>query len=129
MAVVNALLLGQRQTISKDLIESYSDAGAIHILAVSGLHIGIILLILMFLFKPLHYLKHGKVLASILIICLLWVYAIIAGLSPSVVRAVTMFTAIAIGMHLNKPSNIYNTLVISMFFLLLFNPYYLFEVI
>ena len=128
LAVVNALLLGQRQTISKDLIESYSDAGAIHILAVSGLHIGIILLILMFLFKPLHYLKHGKVLASILIICLLWVYAIIAGLSPSVVRAVTMFTAIAIGMHLNKPSNIYNTLVISMFFLLLFNPYYLFEV-
>jgi competence protein ComEC len=128
LAVVNALLLGQRQTISEDLIESYSDAGAIHILAVSGLHIGIILLILMFLFKPLHYLKHGKLLASILIIFLLWIYAIIAGLSPSVVRAVSMFTAIAIGMHLNKPSNIYNTLVISMFFLLLFNPYYLFEV-
>ena len=128
LAVVNALLLGQRQTISKDLLESYSDAGAIHILAVSGLHIGIILLILMFLFKPFHYLKNGKVLASILIICLLWMYAVIAGLSPSVVRAVTMFTAIAIGMHLNKPSNIYNTLVISMFFLLLFNPYYLFEV-
>jgi len=128
LAVVNALLLGQRQTISEDLIESYSDAGAIHILAVSGLHIGIILVILMFLFKPLHYFKHGKLYASLLIICLLWVYAIIAGLSASVVRAVSMFTAIAIGMHLNKPSNIYNTLVISMFFLLLFNPYYLFEV-
>lgn len=128
LAVVNALLLGQRQTISKDLIESYSDAGAIHILAVSGLHIGIILLILNFLLKPLHYLKHGKLISSGLIICLLWMYAIIAGLSPSVVRAVTMFTAIAIGMYLNKPSNIYNTLVISMFFLLLFNPYYLFEV-
>ncbi len=128
LAVVNALLLGQRQTISKDLIESYSDAGAIHILAVSGLHIGIILLILTFLCKPLHYFKHGKLIASIVIICLLWMYAIIAGLSASVVRAVSMFTAIAIGMYLNKPSNIYNTLVISMFFLLLFNPYYLFEV-
>ena len=128
LAVVNALLLGQRQTISKDLIESYSDAGAIHILAVSGLHIGIILLILTFLLKPLHYFKQGKLIASGLIICLLWMYAIIAGLSPSVVRAVTMFTAIAIGMYLNKPSNIYNTLVISMFLLLLFNPYYLFDV-
>jgi len=85
LAVVNALLLGQRQTISEDLIESYSDAGAIHILAVSGLHIGIILVILMFLFKPLHYFKHGKLYASLLIICLLWVYAIIAGLSASVV--------------------------------------------
>ncbi|UMB60368.1 ComEC family competence protein [Lutibacter sp. A80] len=128
LAVVNALLLGQRQTISKDLIESYSDAGAIHILAVSGLHIGIILLILTFLLKPLHYLKYGKLISSIIIVCLLWMYAIIAGLSPSVVRAVTMFTAIAIGMYLNKASNIYNTLVISMFFLLLFNPYYLFDV-
>jgi len=128
LAVVNALLLGQRQTISSDLIEDYSDAGAIHILAVSGLHVGIILLILTFLFKPLHRFKKGKLIASILIICLLWMYAIIAGLSASVVRAVTMFTAIAVGMHLNKPSNTYNTLVISMFFLLLFNPFYLFEV-
>ena len=128
LAVINALLLGQRQTISVDLIDDYSDAGAIHILAVSGLHVGIILLILTFLFKPLHNFKNGKFIASIIIICLLWIYAIIAGLSASVVRAVTMFTAIAIGMHLNKPSNIYNTLVISMFFLVLFNPFYLFEV-
>jgi competence protein ComEC len=55
-------------------------------------------------------------------------YAIIAGLSPSVVRAVSMFTAIAIAMQVNRPSSTYKTLVISMFFLLLFNPYYLFEI-
>jgi competence protein ComEC len=128
LAVVNALLLGQRQGISSDLLESYSSAGAIHILAVSGLHIGIILLILNFLFKPLLYFKNGKFIVGFLIICLLWCYAIVAGLSASVIRAVTMFTAITIGMYVNRPSNIYNTLVISMFFLLLFNPYYLFEV-
>ncbi|NLP58896.1 ComEC/Rec2 family competence protein [Lutibacter sp. B1] len=128
LAVVNALLLGQRQQITDDLMESYVDAGAIHILAVSGLHIGIILLFLTFIFKPFHYFKNGKLIASLLIILFLWMYAIIAGLSASVVRAVTMFTAVAIGMYLNKPSNIYNTLFISMFFLLLFNPYYLFEV-
>jgi len=128
LGVINALLLGQRQNISEELMQSYAGAGAIHILAVSGLHVGIILLILTFLFKPLHYFKNGKLLASICIVISLWMFAILAGLSASVVRAVTMFTAIAIGMYSNRPTNVYNTLVISMFVLLLINPYYLFEV-
>ncbi|MDD3721664.1 MAG: ComEC/Rec2 family competence protein [Lutibacter sp.] len=128
LAVVNALLLGQRQHLTSELQQSYVGAGAIHILAISGLHIGIILLILTAIFKPLHYFKHGKLAASLLIIVILWMYAILAGLSASVVRAVAMFTAIAIAMYINRPSNVYKTLVISMFFLLLFNPYYLFEV-
>ena len=128
LAVVNALLLGQRQQITSELQQSYVGAGAIHILAISGLHIGIILLILTAVFKPLHYFKHGKLTATIIIIAILWMYAIIAGLSASVVRAVAMFTAIAIAMQVNRPSSTYKILVISMFFLLLFNPYYLFEV-
>ncbi|PCH53937.1 MAG: competence protein [Flavobacteriaceae bacterium] len=128
LAVINALLLGQRNTISSDLLKSYSGAGAVHILAVSGLHVGIILGLLILLFKPLHYFKNGKIIATLFIIILLWIYAIIAGLSASVVRAVSMFTALTIGLHLIQRSNVYNTLVISMFFLLLFNPFYLFEV-
>jgi len=128
LAVINALLLGQKNTVTKELLDSYSGAGAIHILAVSGLHVGILLLLLTFLFKPIHYFKHGKLMATLLIIVLLWIYAIIAGLSPSVVRAVAMFTALTVGMQLIKRSNVYQTLVISMFFLLLFNPFYLFEV-
>jgi competence protein ComEC len=128
LAVIDALLLGQRQNISADLLQNYSGAGAIHILAVSGLHVGIILLILTFLLKPLHYFKNGKQLALFGTVLLLWIFAIIAGLSASVVRAVTMFTAIAIGMYSNRTTNIYNTLIISMFFLLLIHPNYLFEV-
>ena len=128
LAVINALLLGQRNSISSDLLESYAGAGAVHILAVSGLHVGIILMLLLFVFKPFHYFNNGKLIATLLIIIMLWVYAIIAGLSPSVVRAVSMFTALTIGMQLVQRSNVYNTLVISMFFLLLFNPFYLFEV-
>jgi competence protein ComEC len=128
LAVINALLLGQRQEISTELLQSYSGAGAIHILAVSGLHVGIILLILTYVFSPLNYFKYGKLTTSILIIISLWVFAIIAGLSASVVRAVTMFSAISIGLYLNRPSNIYNTLIISMFLLLLINPFYLFEI-
>ena len=128
LAVINALLLGQRNSITSELLVSYAGAGAVHILAVSGLHIGIILLLLTFMFKPFHYFKNGKIVVTILIIIILWMYAIIAGLSASVVRAVSMFTAVTVGIHLIQRSNIYNTLVISMFFLLLFNPFYLFEV-
>jgi len=128
LALINAMLLGQRNFMTKDLLESYSGAGAIHILAVSGLHIGIMLILLNFIFKPLHYLKNGKLLAAFLIILLLWIYALIAGFSASIVRAVTMFTALTIGMYLIKRSNVYNTLVVSMFFLLIFNPFYLFDV-
>lgn len=128
LAVVNALLLGQRQNISYDLRQSYTGAGAIHILAVSGLHVGIILLILSFLLRPMHQVKHGKVLASVIIVISLWLFALIAGLSASVVRAVTMFTAITIGMYSNRLLSMYRTLLISMFFLLIFNPNYLFDV-
>ncbi len=128
LAIINALLLGQRQEISKEIIQNYQNAGAVHILAVSGLHVGIILLMLTFLLSPLEKLKHGNLLKLVLIIILLWIFAIVAGLSASIVRAVTMFTAIAIAITLKQSKNIYKTLVISIFFLLIFNPYYLVDV-
>lgn len=128
LTIINALLLGQRQDISKEIYNSYTQAGAIHILAVSGLHVGIILLLLNFIFKPLNYFKNGNYIKLIVIVFILWSYAVIAGLSASVVRAVTMFTAVAIGMHLKRPTNVYNTLTISAFLLLLFKPMFLFDV-
>ncbi|WP_452227514.1 ComEC/Rec2 family competence protein [Lacinutrix cladophorae] len=128
LAIINALILGQRQNISKEVYTNYVNAGAIHILAVSGLHVGILLLLLNTIFKPLEHIKHGKVAKLISIIFLLWCYAIIAGASASIVRATTMFSIVAIGMHLKRPSNIYNTLAISVFFILLFKPLFLFDV-
>lgn len=128
LAIINALLLGQRQGISKDVYESYTKAGAIHILAVSGLHVGIILMLLHYLFKPLNYFKKGRFLKMAIIVISLWCYALVAGLSPSVVRAVSMFTVFAIAMNLKRPTNSYNTVAISMFFLLLFKPMLLFNV-
>ena len=128
LAIINALLLGQRQEISKDIMQNYQNAGAIHILAVSGLHVGIILLLLTFLLKPIEKLKHGIIIKLILILILLWMFAFIAGLSTSIIRAVTMFTAIAISITLKQSRNIYKALIISIFLLLLFNPYFLFDV-
>lgn len=128
LAIINALLLGQRQDISTEVYTSYTNAGAIHILAVSGLHVGIILWILSFAFKPLERFKHGKLIKTILLVSILWVFALIAGLSASVTRAVTMFSIVAIALNLKRPTNIYNTLAISMFVILLFKPLFLFDV-
>jgi competence protein ComEC len=128
LAIINALLLGQRHDISSEVYDNYASAGAIHILAVSGLHVGIIFLILNFCLKPIERLKNGKYIKITIVVLLLWCFAVIAGLRPSVTRAVTMFTVIAIAMNLKRPSNIYNTLAISMFFLLLFKPLLLFDV-
>ena len=128
LAIMQALLLGQRQDISKEIYDKYAAAGAIHILAVSGLHVGIILLILNWLFAPLNYLKNGLVLKTIILILLMWSFAMLAGLSPSVVRAVTMFSFIAIGMQMRRKTSVLNSLFISLFILLLVNPYFIFQV-
>ncbi|WP_417556770.1 ComEC/Rec2 family competence protein [Mesoflavibacter zeaxanthinifaciens] len=128
LSIINALILGQRQGIDKDLYDSYTNAGAIHILAVSGLHVGIILLILSFVLKPLERIKHGYFIKTIVILLLLWSYAIIAGNSASIVRATTMFSIVAIGLNLKRTSNIYNTLATSIFVLLLIKPSFIFDV-
>lgn len=128
LSVINALLLGQRQDISKNLLESYINAGAVHILAISGLHIGIILLLLSSLFKPLERLKYGATIKAILVVILLWMFAFISGLSASVVRAVTMFTFIAFGASFKKKRIVEHSLISSMFLLLLVKPMFLFDV-
>jgi competence protein ComEC len=128
LAIINALLLGQRLDISEEVYSNYTNAGVIHILAISGLHIGIILLILSTVLKPLERLKYGKLIKTILIVVILWSFAIIAGLSASVTRAVTMFSIVTIAMNLKRPTNVYNTLAISMFVLLLIKPMFLFDV-
>lgn len=127
-AVINALLLGQRQEISQDLLDDYSQAGAIHILAVSGLHVGIIMLIITFLLKPLERLKYGKITKLFITVVFLWFFAFLAGLSPSVVRAVTMFSAVSLGVFLQRKNSVEYSLILSMFLLLLIKPMFLFEV-
>jgi competence protein ComEC len=126
--VVAALILGQQQDISSEILHDYQFAGAIHILSVSGLHVGFILLFITFLLKPLRKNKVGNAIRLITIIASLWGFAILAGLSPSVVRSVTMFSFVAVGMHLKRSTNIYHTLVVSIFLILLFEPSFLFDV-
>lgn len=128
LAIFQALILGQRRDIDDKLYEDYAATGAIHILAISGLHIGILLLLLNSLLRPLERLRYGKYIKPISVIVLLWAFALLVGLSPSVVRAVTMFSFIAIGLQLKRKTSTLNSLFISLFFLLLINPLYIFQV-
>ncbi|WP_343487985.1 ComEC/Rec2 family competence protein [Allomuricauda sp. d1] len=128
LSIIQALLLGKRSDISEETYNNYRNAGAVHILAVSGLHVGILLLILQFLLKPLERLPKGRTLKLLAIIALLWSFAFVAGLSPSIIRAVTMFSFLAYALHLNRPTNTFNILALSMFFILLVKPLLLFQV-
>ncbi|MFC4095141.1 ComEC/Rec2 family competence protein [Euzebyella saccharophila] len=129
LGVIQALLLGQRDDILKDTYENYKNAGAVHILAVSGLHVGILLLIIQFILKPLEAFPRAKTIKLLCTLLLLWGFALLAGFSASVVRAVTMFSFFAYAMHINRPNNTFNILALSMFFILLvINPRLLFQV-
>ena len=128
LQVVSALIIGQQQDISKEILNDYQYAGAIHILSVSGLHVGFILLFLTFLLKPIPKNKLGNTIRLIIIIICLWGFAILAGLSPSVIRSVTMFSFVAVGMYLKRSTNIFHTLLVSMFLILFFQPSFLFDV-
>jgi len=113
--VAVALLLGQQQDIDPEIIKDYQFAGAVHILSVSGLHIGFVLLFVTFILKPVPNNKRGSLLQLIVILCSLWLFGILAGLAPSVVRSVTMFSFVAIGQHLRRSVNMYHTLLVSIF--------------
>ncbi|CAN5357544.1 ComEC/Rec2 family competence protein [soil metagenome] len=126
--LMSALVLGVVDGLDTDLLNAYAASGAMHVLAVSGLHVSIIYGILLFFFKPLGKSVSAQWLIAILSLVLLWGYAFITGLSPSVLRAVTMFSFVAIAKPVGRSTNFYNTLAASAFCLLLYDPYLIMSV-
>lgn len=126
-SVINALFLGQRQGIDRQLNQQYAAAGVIHILAVSGLHVGIILWILRGITTPLsgYRWRHFR---SIFIVLCIWAFAFITGGSPSVLRAATMFSFLELGRAVGGQSNTFNSLIYSALFLVLLHPLQLYQV-
>jgi len=127
-AVGSALLLGYVDKLDADIISAYASTGALHILSVSGLHVAIIYIVFNWLLSFLLKFKYGNIIRAIILILLLWSYATLTGLSPSVLRAATMFSFIIIAKAYFRNTNIYNTLAASAFLLLLFNPYFIMDV-
>ncbi|MEM0575971.1 ComEC/Rec2 family competence protein [Flavobacterium polysaccharolyticum] len=128
LPVAMALLLGQQQDIDPNITKDYQYAGAVHILSVSGLHIGFIVLFINFLMRPIPNTQKGRFLKLSISLLSLALFGILAGLAPSVVRSITMFSFVALGHYWRRSTNIYHTLVVSIFLILLFQPYFLFDV-
>lgn len=128
LPVIIALILGQQQDISKAIVQDYQYAGAVHILSVSGLHVGFILLFLHFLLSRFPKNNRWNFFRLLVVFFSLWIFAFISGLSPSVLRSVTMFCFIAVGMYLKRETNIFHTLTVSILLILLVEPSFLFDI-
>jgi competence protein ComEC len=126
--VISALLIGYTDKLDPDLIKDYQGSGAMHILSVSGMHVGVIYLVLNFFLFFFDKFRYGRVPKAVILILFVWCYAILTGLSPAILRAATMFSFIALGNAAKYPPNIINTVASSAFTLLVFNPNFLFDV-
>ncbi len=128
-AVANALILGNKNELSTEIKNAYSGTGAIHVLAVSGLHVGIILILLNLFFGLIKSNnKSINLVKTILMLFGIWGFALITGAAPSVVRAATMLSLVIVGKQLNRSPNIYNTIAAAAFLMLLWNPYQIVDV-
>ncbi len=128
MGLAEALLIGYKDDLDQSLVQSYTNTGVVHIIAISGLHLGLIYWLLKLLFKPLQKRKKLKWLRPVFIIAGLWLFSLLAGAQPSVLRSALMFTCLVVGEGLTKKSSIINTLAFSAFILLCIDPYWLWDV-
>jgi competence protein ComEC len=126
--LAEALLIGYKDDLDKNLIRAYSNTGVVHVIAISGLHVGLIYwllnLFLEYVAKSSRF-KHWK---PIVITAGLWIFSLTAGGSASVLRSAVMFTFIALGENISRKISVYNSLAASAFILLCYNPFWLWDV-
>lgn len=127
-SIAEALLIGYRDDLDRDLVQAYSNTGVVHIIAISGLHLAMIYGLIAWLFQIFGNSKKIKIIKAIVVIITLWAFTFIAGNAPSIMRSAVMFTFIVIGEVIERKVNIYNNLASSAFLILLFNPFSLWDV-
>lgn len=129
VAVASALLVGYKELLDDEITQAYATTGAMHVLAVSGLHVGIIFAVLQLLLRWMPEKRRAlRVLKPAILLTGIWSFAAITGLSPSVVRAATMFSFVVAGGTIKRPVSIYSSIATSALLLLLLNPYLITEV-
>jgi competence protein ComEC len=124
--ITAALLLGYDDSISGELMSAYSHTGTLHVLSVSGLHIGMLFLVLNFLLR-FPERRPFIILKTLIILAVLWFYALLSGLSPSVVRSTIMFSFVLVGVLMNRKGQIFNTIFASATLMLLYDPFLLID--
>ncbi|MDO6738237.1 ComEC/Rec2 family competence protein [Wenyingzhuangia sp. 2_MG-2023] len=123
-----AMLLGDRESISDEMQTSFTDAGVVHLIAISGMHVGVLYLLLLFTFGFLKRIKYGNYVYVFLVLTCLWCFAIFSGLSSSVVRCVTMFSFISVSKLVYRKNLLLEPIISSMLVLLLVKPNFLLDV-
>lgn len=125
--LAEALLIGYKDDLDKHLLQSYINTGVVHVIAVSGLHLGLIYALLIILCNQLRK-RWIRWASPIIIIAGLWLFALLAGASPSVLRSAIMFTCLVIGNQLPYRGSVYNSLAASAFLLLCYDPWLCWDV-
>ena len=128
LSIAEALLIGYTQDLDKDLVQAYSNTGVVHIIAISGMHLGLIYILLVWLFNKIPFVRRSKIIKVVFILSCLWLFTLLTGGSASILRAAVMFSSIVIGQNVGRRSSIYNSLAASAFILLCYNPYFLWDV-
>lgn len=128
IAISEALLYGYDKDMDAAIIDAYTKTGTLHVLAVSGMHVGMIFMLLGLFLKPLEKRKSGKIMAAIVQLIGIWAYSLLCGFTPSILRATVMFSFVIIGKQIKRGGNTFNSLAASAQFLLLFDPNMLFNV-
>lgn len=123
-AIASAMVFGYKNEMPEEIRTTYAETGASHVLAVSGLHVGLIYLFCSFLLRKLRW-RLGKAVISL---CVIWGFAFLTGATPSVLRASAMFSFVLVGQQMRRPISIYNSLAGSALFLLIDNPLWLFHI-
>lgn len=126
--VAEALLIGYKGDVDKSLLQSYSNTGVIHIIAISGLHLAMIYGLLLALLKPLRQLPGYKWWKPGILLGVLWAFSLLTGAGASILRASVMFSFIILSEILVRRSNLFNTLAASACCLLVYNPYFLWDI-
>jgi competence protein ComEC len=128
-SVGSALILGGRSDISEETLDAYINTGAMHVLSVSGLHVGLVATLFARVIKKVKgSQKFWKILEPLLQLIFIWCFALITGAASCILRAAVMFSFVIVGRSVSRDSNIYNLLAVSAFILLVYNPYFLFDV-
>jgi competence protein ComEC len=126
-SLMEALMVGFTDDLDPGLLKSYADAGVMHIIAISGLHLALICHILQLALKKTGQNKTAKWARFFSIMLILWGYSLLSGASPSVIRSAAMFSILLLGRNLLRESVLYNTLAASAFLLLCFDPNWLWD--
>lgn len=121
IAISKALLYGFDDEIDPELVRAYSNTGTLHVLAVSGMHVGLIFWLINLVLKYFDKRQYQRVLKAIISLIIIWAYSLLCGLSPSILRASVMFSFVALGNMIKNKPNINNTLAASAFVLLIFD--------